>query len=221
MQASAQSAFFSMLSDYHHQTQPFALFGFVLGFSLMLLFLSSWPPKNRIILIGLAFLWAWNGLVLFTYMSASLAPATYALQGILFPVQGLLLGHFALSGDGPELSFESMAGKLGLAIMFTALFIYPIVGNLLGHSFPAAPVFPEPCPTTIFTFGILLGIRGKVPVHLIVIPFFWSLMGIVAVTKLGVKADAIEVVVGVACTIAILARNRNWSQNNARPAPAE
>jgi hypothetical protein len=82
-----------------------------------------------------------------------------------------------------------------------------VAGNISGHAFPAAPVFPEPCPMTIFTFGFLLGVRGKVPIHLLPIPFLWSLMGIVAVVKLGVKNDALEVIIGVICTISILVKN--------------
>ena len=208
MQSSVQSEFFSMLANYHDQTHPYALIGFVLGFSMVLLFLSAWSQKSKAILYILAFLWAWNGLVLFTYMTAELAPVLYALQGFLFPLQGLLLAHFASAVPRSGFSLDGAYGKVGLGVMFTALFVYPIIGNLFGHTYPAAPVFPEPCPTTIFTFGLLLTAHQRVPIYLIVIPFFWSLMGIVAVFKLGVEADAIEVLIGVASLMAITWKNR-------------
>ena len=208
MQSSVQATFFSMLANYHEQTYPFALIGFVLGFSMILLFLSAWSQKSKAMLYILAFLWAWNGLILFTYMTGELAPALYALQGLLFPLQGVLLGYFANSAPRCTFGLQGVYGKVGLCVMFTALFIYPIIGNLFGHNYPAAPVFPEPCPITIFTFGLLLTAYHRVPTYLVVIPFFWSLMGIVAVFKLGVEADAIEVIIGVASIIALTWKNR-------------
>lgn len=208
-----QHPFFAMLADYHTQLHPFPFLAFGLGFAVMVLFFSSHPQKSRISLLILAFLWAWNGLVLFTYQAAALAPLLYSLQGVLFPVQALLLAHTACAKDPPDFGIESgFSGKAGLALMFTALFLYPIVGNITGHSYPAAPVFPEPCPITIFTFGYLLSARNVIRPVLIVIPFVWSLMGIIAVLKLGVLADSIEVLAGVGCSAAILMKNRRRSQ---------
>lgn len=200
-----------MLADYHSLTQPFAYLAFVAGFIIMLLYISSFGHKNRISLLLLAFFWAWNGLILFTYKAAALAPVTYALQGFLFPLEAMLLGYMACLDNPPDFDFRGITGKAGLIIMFTAVFLYPVLGNIFGHSYPAAPVFPEPCPLTIFTFGFLLGARNTIPIHLLIIPFFWSLMGIVAVVKLGVKADALEVLVGVVCMISIVLKNRSFA----------
>lgn len=201
--------FFAMLAEYHALTPWFPFLGFGLGFVILVAFFSSHPHNARISLIILSFFWAWNGLVLFTYHAAALFPAIYAVQGILFPVQALLLARAAHDTALPDFSIASGAsGKAGLALMFTALFLYPVAGNLTGHSFPAAPVFPEPCPLTIFTFGYLLSARGVIRPVLLLIPFLWSLMGIMAVVKLGVVADLAEVIAGIGCTAAILLKNR-------------
>lgn len=202
--------FFTMLKEYHALTPHFPFLAFGLGFAVMVIFFSSCSHKSRISLIILSFFWAWNGLVLFTYHAAALFPKIYAVQGVLFPVQALLLARAACAESLPDFSIASgISGKAGLVIMFTALFLYPVAGNLTGHAFPAAPVFPEPCPLTIFTFGYLLSARGAIRPALIVIPFFWSLMGIMAVIKLGVVADAIEVITGIGCSAAILIKNRS------------
>jgi hypothetical protein len=215
MDVPAQSPFFAMLADYHTLLHPFPFLAFGLGFVVMALFFSSYNQKDRISLLILAFLWAWNGLVLFTYQAAALAPVVYALQGVLFPVQALLLAHAACAKEPPEFGISTgFSGKAGLAVMFTAIFLYPIVGNIFGHSYPTAPVWPEPCPLTIFTFGYLLSARASVRPVLIIIPFLWSLMGIVAVLKLGVAPDALEVIAGVGCSVAILLKNRKAAAKN-------
>ena len=207
-----QHPFFAMMADYHTRLHPFPFIAFGLGFAVLMMFFSSHPKNRTISLLILAFLWAWNGLVLFTYQAAKLSPVIYAVQGILFPIQAMLLGHAACTGTLPNFSINSGgSGKAGLAIMFTALFLYPIVGNVTGHSFPSAPVFPEPCPLTIFTFGYLLSADARVRPVLVLIPFLWSLMGIVAVMKLGVAADTIEVIAGIVCSAVILKKNHKPS----------
>ncbi len=70
-----------------------------------------------------------------------------------------------------------------------ALVIYPLVGRLAGHAYPRIPTFGLPCPTTIFTLGMLLLARRPVPWSLFVIPIGWSFVGAVAALELGVPQD--------------------------------
>jgi hypothetical protein len=65
-----------------------------------------------------------------------------------------------------------------------------------------------PCPTTIFTFGILLWATKPVPGYLLVIPFLWSIVGMSAALNLQVPQDYGLVVAGVLGTTLILIQNR-------------
>jgi hypothetical protein len=79
-----------------------------------------------------------------------------------------------------------------------AMIVYPVLGALLGHGYPRSPSFGvAPCPTTIFTFGLLLLTNAKVPKSLVVIPFLWSLLGISASYQLGIREDIGLLVAGV------------------------
>jgi hypothetical protein len=70
------------------------------------------------------------------------------------------------------------------------MILYPVLGAMAGHIYPASPVFGiMPCPTTIFTFGLLLWTERKVPGFLLVIPFLWALLGLSAAVTLGVHED--------------------------------
>ncbi len=79
-----------------------------------------------------------------------------------------------------------------------ALAVYPLLGWLAGHGWPRAAVFGvAPCPTVIFTFGVLLLLEGGAPLYLAAIPLLWSLAGGSAVFLLGIPEDASLLVAGV------------------------
>jgi hypothetical protein len=68
--------------------------------------------------------------------------------------------------------------------------IYPLLGWLAGHGWPRGPVFGvAPCPTVIFTMGLLLLAEGRLPRHLLIIPVLWALLGGTAAWLLNVPED--------------------------------
>ena len=126
---------------------------------------------------------------------------------MLFLVAGTFLG---------KLSFRFTLEPLpiiGALFILYAMVIYPLLGIFFGHIYPAAPMFGvAPCPTTIFTIGILLWAVKKVPGYLLVIPFLWSLIGMSAVINLRVPQDYGLVIAVVLGTILILIRNRRMKK---------
>jgi hypothetical protein len=65
-----------------------------------------------------------------------------------------------------------------------------------------------PCPTTIFTFGLLLWTRGRVPGWLLAVPTLWALIGFTAALTLGILEDTGLLVAGLLGTGLLLYRNR-------------
>lgn len=88
-----------------------------------------------------------------------------------------------------------------------ALVIYPALGYLLDHGYPAAPTFGVPCPTTIFTFGILLCTDSRIPLYLLPIPLAWSLIGFWAAISLGITEDFGLLAAGLIGSLLIVLRN--------------
>lgn len=137
----------------------------------------------------LAAVWAWMAIAYhFTYFSSINAAAW--VFGAAF-----LLGGFAFVWSGvvkDRLAFRPVAGVRGIAgaaLVVFALVIYPAIGYLLGHRYPAAPTFGLPCPTTIFTLGLLLYAAHPVPRSVFVVPLLWAVVGSVAAFQLGVLED--------------------------------
>ena len=188
---------------------------------------AVWPAQGALILLALlavyaalratrgggraapavlAVLWLWMGAVYHLTFFAPVNPAAY-LFGVLFVVQALLFGRESLR-HGLNLRVRRDAyGVLGMILVVYALLIYPIVCVLAGHGYPAAPTFGAPCPTTIFTFGVLLWADRRVPAHLLPVPFLWSLAGASAVWVYGVAADVALPLAALAGLGMILWRN--------------
>ena len=78
---------------------------------------------------------------------------------------------------------------IGLVFIIYALVGYPLVGLLVGRSYPGlifSPLFP--CPLNIWFVGMLLLTEKPVPRYVMIIPFIWGLVGIMW-AALGVTED--------------------------------
>lgn len=93
--------------------------------------------------------------------------------------------------------------------MAFALVVYPALGVLVGHRYPASPTFGLPCPTTIFTVSVLLLTASDTPRWVYVAPVVWSVIGASAAFILGVYQDLGLVVSGLAAAWAMFAGARS------------
>jgi hypothetical protein len=94
----------------------------------------------------------------------------------------------------------------GWALIAYALIAYPLLGHAFGHRYPALPTFGLPCPTTIFTFGVLL--LAAAPRALFVVPLAWSAIGSVAAFRLGVVQEYGLLAAGLIGLAAVLQPSR-------------
>ncbi len=111
-----------------------------------------------------------------------------------------------------KISFEyrrNIFNYVGFIFVFYALIVYPILGHLLGHQYPSSPTFGLPCPTTIFTFGILLFLQNRISIIALIIPLLWSVIGFSAALNLLIYEDFGLVVAGIMGFILILLQNKN------------
>ena len=114
-----------------------------------------------------------------------------------------------------RLSFEFRPngyGWTGAFLILYAMVLYPILGYFFGHAYPKAPSFGLPCPTTIFTLGLLLWTKPGLPKSVLIIPVLWSVIGFSAALTLGIAEDTGLLVAGVAVTVLIFIRDRNTVQ---------
>ncbi|HET9984897.1 MAG TPA: DUF6064 family protein [Longimicrobiales bacterium] len=205
--------FLEVFARYNMSVWPAQVGFYALAVILVALAVRAPRPHARWIAASLAFLWAWMGLVYHGLFFARINPAAY-LFGALFLAQAALFLHAGVLRR--RLSFRARpdaAGVLGAAAIVYALVVYPLLGALAGHPYPFGATFGLPCPTTIFTFGLLLWAEAPVPISLVVLPAAWSALASFAALSLTISEDYALVPTAV-LAIALIARG------NRRPAPA-
>jgi hypothetical protein len=157
---------------------------------------SSSASSRQNALIGslLAALWAWMAIVYHFIFFSKINAAAWIFGGAFLVQAALLIRQTLLGGLDFTLDHRDRAPRLralvGSALIFYSLFGYPIVGALAGDRYPATPTFGLPCPTTIFTLGLLLFARTpKLPISVLIVPLAWAVIGTSAAIGLGVIGD--------------------------------
>lgn len=200
--------FLAVFGEYNEAIWPAHVAAFALGVLAVVLAARPGEPRGRAVCGILALFWIWIGAVYHLQYFAAINPLG-RLFGLAFIAQGMLFAVHALRRDGLQFRFRSDPGAvLGMVFVAYGLVFYNLLGPLFGHAWPRMPVFGvAPCPTTIFTFGLLLKARGRVPWSLLVIPFLWSLVGGSAAFVLAVPEDYGLIIAGLSGTWLIARRN--------------
>jgi hypothetical protein len=127
--------------------------------------------SSRIINIGLAVFWAWTGIAYHIVHFSAINTAAYVF-GALFALQSALFLWGVTRNSQLEFAINrSWRSAAALTLIAYTLLVYPLLNIAFGHAYPHMPVFGvTPCPTVIFTFGVLMLATSKIPWYLIVIP---------------------------------------------------
>lgn len=196
--------FLSVFENYNQSLWPIQLILYGLAFSAIFLVIGNKAGFSRIVFSILTLLWIWMGLVYHIFYFTSINKAAY-LFGVLFILQGLIFLYFGVVKQKIELKTGiKLYEGIGIVLIGYALVLYPFIGYRLGHVYPKTPTIGVPCPTTIFTFGILLFSVKRIPWYLIIIPFLWSVIGFFAAMSLTIKEDFGLVIAGITASVILL-----------------
>ncbi|HTL90067.1 MAG TPA: DUF6064 family protein [Leptolyngbya sp.] len=198
--------FLQVFEKYNEAIYPIQFALILVAIMAIALAVSRKSFANKTISGLLGFLWLWTGVIYHLTFFTKISPPAYVF-GVLFVFQGFL---FLPEGAVKNcLSFritQKFYGILGAIFITYALVIYPLIGYALGQIFLSSPTFGTPCPTTIFTLGLLLWADKKVPLRLLIIPVLWSIAGTSAALNFGIKEDFGLIVAGTLGTASILAQ---------------
>jgi hypothetical protein len=189
--------FLNVFERYNLSVWPAQVVFNLLALVAIVVVIRNRKHSNRIAFSILSFLWLWMGLVYHIIFFSPINPAAKVF-GAMFMVQAIIFLYGGVIKSYVELKFDrSWRGILGFTLVAYALIIYPILGYSQGHVYPTSPTFGVPCPTTIFTFGLLLLSLNRIQWYLVLIPFLWSLAGFSAALNLQIKEDYGLVVAGL------------------------
>src|SRR5512138_3940278 len=179
--------FLSIFERYNRAIWPAPVVAYGLGVAALALACRGGRGASRFVLAVLAAFWALNGAGYHLAFFRAVNPIATAF-GVAFLAEAALLALAAARAEPLPFRFRPGPRQLvGIALAAYALIAYPLLGMAAGHAYPRAPMFGvAPCPTTIFTFAVLLLADAPVPAWLYAIPFLWSLLGVSAAAQLGI-----------------------------------
>ena len=190
--------FFGVFRMYNNAVWPAQVLLLVLA-ALAVIFIALRRPWSGVAVSAiLAVLWIWLGAAYHLAFFARINPVAYGF-GALSIVGGLMFAWHGVIRRRLEFSFaKNLRAGIGIALLAFALLAYPIWATLAGHGYPELPTFGLPCPTTIFTIGVLALASGTSLRAVFTVPILWSLVGSQAAFLLDVKPDLGLLVAGVA-----------------------
>ncbi len=185
-----EAQFIGVFAAWNTAIWPLPAVALAAGFGAVFLLLTRLRWRDATIAAILGAFWLINGIGYHWLFFAEINRAAILFGG-LFVVAGLL---FIVEGTiRRRLVFDRAAGGRALAaaaLIGYALAAYPLLGLLITHPYPHTPLFGvTPCPTTIFTIGLLLFARHPQPWLIAAVPLAWCLVGGFAAIVLGVPED--------------------------------
>jgi hypothetical protein len=202
--------FFDVFQTYNTAIWPAQIAAYLLGVAAVALALRENEVSGRIISGILALFWIWMGVLYHMAYFSPINPAAwifgalFVIEGLMFLVIGSIRGRLSFGFDFKPIPV------IGAFFILYAMVVYPMLGLAFGHYYPRAPMFGvAPCPTTIFTFGLLIWARKSVPIYLLAIPLIWSLIGTTAALGLQVPQDLGLGIAGIVGTVLVIMSNRD------------
>ncbi|HKJ44654.1 MAG TPA: DUF6064 family protein [Balneolales bacterium] len=204
--------FLQVFGVYNKAIEPIQIIAYLLGITALFLLYKGTKRSSKFVNAILGLFWIWIGFAYHIHHFSTINKAAY-IFGVLFIIQGLIFLYMSFSTNDIIYTFDKkFSNIIGVLFLLYAMIIYPIFNVILGHSYPYMPVFGvAPCPTTIFTFALLLMIQNKVPYFIMAIPVLWSIIGLSASINLGISEDYGLAVAGILSVFLIPLHNRNFS----------
>jgi hypothetical protein len=185
--------FLGMFAGYNEAVWPLHVLAYALGLAAVGLVVRRTRASDRLVAGILAAFWVWLGMVFLGIFQRTIdtgpGPIVFAtafvLQGALFVFVGVVRNQLHFSAAITPFS------AIGGAFIVYSMLVYPLLGVLSGHVYPRQPMFGvAPCPTVIFTFGLLLLTATRVPKYLLAVPLAWSVIsGLSAPLNFGIYED--------------------------------
>lgn len=183
-----QSQFFEVFARYNSAIEPAQIAAAIFGWISAVIGWQARGWRAKQLLLVLAAFWVVNGAFYHLIYFAEINPAA-RLFGAIFLLQSALFVLAAARAKDELVSVSRALRLAALAAMVYGALLYPALA-LWHHGYPGVPLFGvAPCPTVIFTFGTMAGVRMHLPRYLLPIPVIWAMVGGTAAFMLGVPED--------------------------------
>jgi hypothetical protein len=180
-------AFFEVFARYNTAVWPLQWVLLACGVGAAGAAVSHRLAWQRAALLVLAALWLWMAVVYHLLFFSRINPLAFVFAAV-FVLQAVLLVWTAWRWKQENAPASWGTSATAFSLVLFACVAYPLLGYSWGHRFPAVPTFGTPCPTTIFTLGVLL-LLPRPPLLTFLVPMLWAATGTSAALHLGVPQD--------------------------------
>ena len=203
------SEFLDMMARYNNHYWLMLPINYSLCISAILFSLRKTTYSSRIVTSVLAVFWLWTG-VIFNGLVFSEISSRAVIFAAVFVVESMLLVFYGFYKS--ELIFRVRAdliGAVGWTSILYGLLGYPLIASLLGRGYPQSLVVGlAPCPTVVFTLGILFWSERRLTKAILAIPLFYALAGGAMVSSKGVVEDLGMIIIAMAMIGVVIYRDR-------------
>jgi hypothetical protein len=181
--------FHGVFSDYNNAVWPAQVVLVLLALAVVVLVLRPQPWSGVAVSAVLAFFWAWIAAAYHFAFFTRINPLAYVFAAVSMAGAAVFVWQGVIQR---RLRFEWVAGwrsAAGAALIVFALLVYPVWSAMAGHNYPATATFGLPCPTTLFTIGVLAFAQRPSTRSALVVPVLWCFVGAQAAFLLSVPPD--------------------------------
>ena len=189
--------FYGVFTAYNTGLWPVQVFLLGLGVIAIALLVVQDRDSNVGISAVLMGLWAWQALAYHLAFFTAINPLACAFAALFLCGAAVFFWQGVVWG---KMNFRITSGwRMWAAwgLMIFAFATYPAWTYLAGHRYPAFPTFGLPCPTTLFTLGLLAFLVKPYPRSPFVVPVLCCFVGSQTVFVFDVQANLGLILAGV------------------------
>jgi len=168
--------FWSQMGAYNEATLPLQIVMMTATAVLTYFVFAKASAKANILMkILLSFAFAWNGIVFFLIFAWSIISAA---ASVLFIIIAILFG-LDIFKKKIEFGFPIAKWQRYLPVFLIILvFLYPVIGMALGHSYPETCMPMAPCPLTVFAIALVAAAIPHVDKKVYVLLLPWAILSL-------------------------------------------
>jgi hypothetical protein len=195
---------FDLFVAYNEALWPAAVALWVASAVIVALRLSARRPNDLWISALLVVHWAWSALAYHGAFFARINPAAWLFAALFLGQAVLFLGVGVVQRRLSFAPWGNAWAPLAWCLIAFSL-AYPAINAIDHRSLMRIPTFGLPCPTTIFTAGVLMLATPR-SWSLSIVPVIWSAIGGSAAFLLGVHSDLALPIAGIALAVFLVRR---------------
>jgi hypothetical protein len=180
--------FLDVFGRYNQALWPVVVALWLVSAAAVLWLLRAGSAASRFIAALLSFHWAWSALAYHAAFFSAINPGAWLFAALFLFEAGCVLWLGVVTARLRFSNGRSARHVAGYALVVYAL-AYPGLSVLSGHTWPRAPMFAVPCPTTLLTAGLLLVADSASLWLACVVPIIWASVAGSAAILLGIPAD--------------------------------